>query len=111
MPEQFLLVLHHGQYPVDLDIDDPAQGQGDQYKNDRKALFHPEIIRLLLLAGTTANLSKGYRVALPGPVADGVFNEGFTKKRDFPIKQGISRAWAPEKRRESDFVSSQDYLI
>jgi hypothetical protein len=58
-----------------------------------------------------ANLSKGYRVPLSWPVADGVFNEGFTKKRHLRIKYGISPPHATEKRKESYFVSSQDYLI
>jgi hypothetical protein len=43
------------------------------------------------------NLSKGYWGALPGPGADGVFNEGFTKKRHFLIKYGISPPGPPEK--------------
>jgi len=83
MPEQFLLVLYHGQYPVDLDIDDPDERQSDQDKNDGENFFQ-----------SGAFWSNGKFIkrieGLPcqAPVWD-VFNEGFTKKGDFSLKCAI----------------------
>ena len=77
MLEQFLPVLDHGQYPVDLDIDDPGQGQSDQYNNDRKNFFQTDAFR------SACKFIKRMKEPLPKPRLGKVFNEGFTKKRDF----------------------------
>ena len=44
---------------------------------------------------------KGYRAFLSLPGANGVFNEGFTKKGDFGLKYGIYGVRRPEKQDKS----------
>ena len=45
MLELFPFILNHGQYPVDLDIDDAGQGQSDQYNNDGENFFQTDAFR------------------------------------------------------------------